>query len=106
MQRKNLIDENTPACLRKYIGTTGNIFNLRILILKVQIQNADLRICFTGYSKAFNCANHQMLWKTLKRMNYHSNLITIMKSLNCNQQTVVRLENTITEICSMSKVQS
>ena len=63
----------------------------------------DLRICYIDYSKAFNCVDHKMLWKTLKDMNFHLNIIAILKLHYNNQQTVIRLENTTTKMCSVDK---
>ena len=30
----------------------------------------EKNICFTGYTNAFDCVDHNKLWKTLKEMEY------------------------------------
>lgn len=74
-----------------------------MLIQKFREINNDLRICFIDYSKAFDCVNHQMMWKTLSDMNFHPKIIALLKSLYSNQQAVVRLENTTTETFTVGK---
>ena len=52
-----------------------------MIIQKYREINASLHTCFTDYSKAFNCVNHEQMWQTLKEMNFNQKLINLIRSL-------------------------
>ena len=54
--------------LRKGRGTRDQIANIRWLIKKAREFQKDIYFCFIDYSKAFDCVNHNKLWKILKEM--------------------------------------
>jgi hypothetical protein len=53
----------------------------------------EVHLCFIDYSKAFDCINHSLMWKTLKEMGIPTHLIMLLKSLYENQEAVVRTEH-------------
>ena len=65
----------TQAGFRKGRGTRDHIFNLRNIIEKFREIDEELHICFIDYSKAFNCVIHKHLWKTLRDMGIHNNIV-------------------------------
>ena len=86
----------TKASFRKGRATRDHIFNLRNIIEKFREIDADLHICFTDYSKAFDCVIHKHLWKTLRDVGIHYNIVKLIVNLHAGQQAAVRLE------CGMS----
>ena len=38
------------------------------------IQPTTVYLCFTDYAKAFDCVDHNKLWKILKRWEYQTTL--------------------------------
>ena len=49
-------------------------------------------ICFIDYSKAFDCINHELMWKTLGEMGIPKHLIHLLKGLYEDQIAVIRTE--------------
>src|SRR6218665_2515762 len=52
----------------------------------------EVHICFIDYSKAFDCINHELLWKTLLEMGIPKYLIQLIKGLYEDQSAVIRTE--------------
>merc|ERR1712035_123346 len=79
------------------------LFNLTALIQKHNDMNADPRICFIDYSKAFDSVSHKKMWQTLKDINFNPKLIALLESLYNRQKAVIRLENSITDTFDVGK---
>ena len=56
------------AGFRKGRGTRDQIANIRWIIKKARELKKNIYFCFIGYAKAFDCVNHNKLWKILKEM--------------------------------------
>ena len=46
----------------------------------------NICFCFTDYTKAFNCLNHNKLWKILKEMGIPDHLTCLMRNLYAGQE--------------------
>ena len=46
--------------------------------------------CFIDYAKAFDCADHNKLWKILKEMEIPEHLTCLLKNLYAGQEATVR----------------
>ena len=46
--------------------------------------------CFTDYAKAFDCVDHNKLWKILKGMGIPDHLICLLKNMYAGQEETVR----------------
>ena len=46
--------------------------------------------CFIDYAKAFDCVNHNKLWKILKEMGIPEHLICLLRNLYADQEATVR----------------
>ena len=46
--------------------------------------------CFIDYEKAFDCADHNKLWKVLKEMEIPDHLICLLRNLYVGQEVTVR----------------
>ena len=51
---------------RKGIGTRDQIANIIWIIKKAREFQKNIYFCFIDYAKAFDCVNHNKLWKILK----------------------------------------
>ena len=56
------------AGFRKGRGTRDQIANICWIIKKARESQKNINFCSTDYAKAFDCANHDKLWKILKEM--------------------------------------
>ena len=53
---------------RKDRGTREQIANICWIIKKAREFQKNIYFCFTDYAKAFDCVDHNQLWKILKEM--------------------------------------
>ena len=59
---------NVQAGFRKGRGTRDQITNIRWIIKKAREFQKNIYFCFIGYNKAFDCVDHNQLWKILQEM--------------------------------------
>ena len=59
---------DVQASFRKGRGTRDQIANIHWIIGKAREFQKSIYFCFIDYSKAFDCTNHNKLWKILKEM--------------------------------------
>ena len=59
---------DVQAGFRKDRGTRVQIVNIHWIIKKAGEFQKNIYFCFIDYAKAFNCVDHNKLWKTLKEM--------------------------------------
>ena len=50
----------------------------------------SIYFCFLDYAKAFDCVDHNKLWKILKEMGIPDHLICILRNLYAGQEATVR----------------
>ena len=60
------------AGFRKGRGTRDQIANIRWIIEKAREFQKNIYFCFIDYAKAFDCVDHNKLWKILKEMEYQT----------------------------------
>ena len=53
--------------------------------------------CFLDYTKAFDCVDHNKLWKILKEMGIPDNLTCLLRNLCAGQEAAVRTEHGTTD---------
>ena len=54
---------------RKGRGTRDHIANIRWIMEKAREFQKNIYFCFADYAKAFDCVDHNKLWKILKDRN-------------------------------------
>ena len=64
---------------RKGRGTRDQIDNIRWIIKKAREFQKNIYFCFLDYAKAFDCVDHDKLWKILKAMESLQMVIAAMK---------------------------
>ena len=61
---------DVQAGFRKSRGTRDQIANIYWIIENARRFQKNTYFCFIDYAKAFDCVDHQKLWKILKRWEY------------------------------------
>ena len=59
---------DVQAGSRKGRGTRDQIANIHWIIRKAREFQKNIYFCFIDYAKAFDCVDHNKLWKSLKEM--------------------------------------
>ena len=59
---------DVQAGFRKSKGTRDQIANIRWIMEKAREFQKNIYFCFIDYAKAFDCVDHNKLWKILKEM--------------------------------------
>ena len=65
---------------KKGRGTTGQIANIHWIIEKTKELKKNIYFCFIHYTKAFDCVDHNKLWKILKEMGIPDHLTYLLKN--------------------------
>ena len=69
------------ADFRKGRGTRDQIANIHWILEKASEFQKSIYFCFIDYAKAFDCVDHNKLWKILKEMGIPEHLICLLRSL-------------------------
>ena len=81
---------NVQTGFRKGRGTTDQIANIRWIIRKARESHKNIYFCFIDYAKAFDCVDHNKLWKILKEMGIPDYLTCLLRNLYAGQEATVR----------------
>ena len=60
---------DVQAGFRKGRGTRDQIANIRWIMEKARGFQKNIYFCFIDYAKAFDCVDHNKLWKILRDVN-------------------------------------
>ena len=63
---------DVQAGFRKGKGTRDQIANICWIMEKAREFQKNIYFCFIDYAKAFDCVDHNQLWKILKRWEYQT----------------------------------
>ena len=63
---------DVQAGFRKGRGTRDQIYNIHWIVKKAREFQKNICFCFIDYAKAFDCVDHNKLWKILKEMQYQT----------------------------------
>ena len=77
---------------RKGRGTRGQIDNIYWIIKKAREFQKNIYFCFIDYGKAFDCVDHNKLWKILQVMGIPEHLTCLLRNLYAGQEATVRTE--------------
>ena len=64
---------------------------------KKQEFQKNIYFCFIDYAKAFDCVDHNKLWKILKEMGIPDHLTCLLRNLYAGQEATVRIEDGTTD---------
>ena len=81
---------DVQAGFRKGRGTRDQIANICWMIQKAREFQKSIYFCFISYAKAFDCVDHNKLWKLLKEMGIPDHLTCLLGNLHASQEALVR----------------
>ena len=84
---RELLD--VQAGFRKVRGTRDQITKIRWIIKKAREFQKNIYFCFLDYAKAFDCVDHNKLWKILKEMGLPDHLTCLLRNLYAGQEATV-----------------
>ena len=77
---------DVQVAFRKGRGTRDQTANIRCIIEKAREVQKNIYFCFTDYTKAFECVDHNKLWKILKEMGIPDHLTFLLRNLYSGQE--------------------
>ena len=83
--------------------TRDQIVNIRWIIEKAREFQKNIYFCFTDYAKAFDCVDHNKLWKILKEMGIPDHLTCLLRNLYAGQEATVRTGHGTTDWFKIGK---
>ena len=63
----------------------------------------NIYFCFTDYAKAFDCVDHNKLWKILKEMGIPDHMTCLLRNLYAGQEATVRTGHGTTDWFQIGK---
>ena len=81
---------DVQAGFRKGRGTRDQIANICWIIEKAREFQKNIYFCFIDYTKAFDCVDHNKLWKILNKMGIPDHLTCLFRNLYASQEATVR----------------
>ena len=94
---------DVQADFRKGRGTRDQITNICWIMEKARGFQKNIYLCFTDYAKAFDCVDHNKLWKILKEMGVPDHLTCLLTNLYVGQEATVRTLHGTTDWFNMEK---
>ena len=83
---------DVQAGFRKGRGIRDQIVNICWIIEKGREVQKNISFSFIDYAKAFDCVDHNKLWKILKEMGILDNLTCLLRTLHADQETKLELD--------------
>ena len=77
---------DVQAGFRKGRGTRDKIANIHWITEKAREFQKNIYFCFIDYAKAFDCVDHQKMWKILKEMGVPYYLTCLLRNLYAGQE--------------------
>ena len=87
---ENLELSDVQAGFRKGRGTRDQTANICWIIEKAKEFQKNIYFCFIDYAKAFDCVDHNKLWKTHKNCGIPDRLICLLRNLYAGQEATFR----------------
>ena len=81
---------DVQAGFRKGRGTRDQIANIHWIVEKATEFQKNIYFCFIDYVKAFDCVDHNKLWKILQEMGIPGHLSCLLRNLYASQEATVR----------------
>ena len=98
-----LLFPDVQAGFRKGKGTRDQIANICRIIEKAREFQKNIYFRFIDYAKAFDCVDHNKLWKILKEMRIQEHLICLLRNLYAGQEATVRTGHGTTDWFQIGK---
>ena len=82
---------DVQADFRKDRGTRDQIANICWIIENTREFQKNIYFCFIDYAKAFDCVDHNELWKLLQEMEIPDHLTCLLRNLYAGREPTVRI---------------
>ena len=89
-QYMNCEHPDVQAGFRKGRGTRDQITNIPWITEKAIEFKKNIYLCFIDYAKAFDCVDHNKLWKILQEMGIPDHLTCLLRNLYAGQEATVQ----------------
>ena len=96
-ESSNMVVQVVQAEFRKCRGTRDQIANIHWIIEIAREFQKNIYFCFIDYAKAFDCMDHNKLWKILKDMGIPDHLTCLLRNLYAGQEATVRTGHETTD---------
>jgi len=83
--------------------TRDQITNFRWIMEKAREFQKNIYFCFIDYAKAFDCVDHNKLWKILQEMGIPDHLTCLLRKLYAGQEATVSTGHGTTDWFQMGK---
>ena len=94
---------DVEAGFRKGRGTRDQIANICWIIEKATEFQKNIYFCFIDYTKAFDCMDHNKLWKILREMGIPDHLTCLLRNIYAGQEATFRTGHGTTEWFQIGK---
>ena len=94
---------DVQAGFRKGRGTGDQLVNIHWIIEKARALQKNIYFCFIDYTKAFDCVDHNKLWKILKEMGIPDHLTCLLRNLYADLEATVRTGHGTTDWFQIGK---
>ena len=91
------------AEFRKGRGTRDQIANICWIMEKAREFQKNISFCFIDYAKAYDCVDHNKLWKILQEMRILDHLTCLLRNLYAGQEATVRTRHGTTDWIQIGK---
>ena len=88
---------DVQAGFRQGRGPRDQIVNIRWIMEKAREFQKNIYFCFIDYAKAFDCMDHNKLWKILREMGIPDHLTCLLRNLYAGQEATVRTGHETTD---------
>ena len=84
--------------------TRDQVAKIHWIIKKaIELQKKKKKACFIDYTKAFDCVDHNKLWKVLQEMGIPDQLTCLLRNLYAGQEATVRTGHGTTDWFQIGK---
>ena len=94
---------DVQAGFRKGRGTRDQIAYIHWIIKKNREFQKNIYFCLIDYAKAFDCVDHNKLWKILKDMGIPDRLTCLLRNVYAGQEATVRTGHGTTDWFQIGK---
>ena len=94
---------DVQAIFGKSRETRDQIANIHWIIKKAREFQKNIYFCFINNSKAFDCVDHNKLWKILKEMGRPGHLTCLLRNLYAGQEATIRTGHGTTDWFQIGK---
>ena len=93
MYKLDLEKAEEPEAKRQQPICWNQTVNICWIIEKAREFQKNIYFCFTDYTKAFDCVDHNKLWKILKEMRIPVHITCLLRNLYAGQEATVRIRH-------------